>query len=75
MVNISDAECIRLVNEVLAESENFKLHQVDVTNSLTVLSTEGSMFQNENLSALQRTEGKCHTEITDSTDLIRKRIV
>lgn len=45
MVNISDAECIRLVNEVLAESENFKLHQVDVTNSLAVLSTEGSMFQ------------------------------
>ena len=45
MVNISDAECIRLVNEVLSECEDFKLHRVDITNSMAVLSTEGTLFE------------------------------
>lgn len=45
MINISNAEYLRLVSEVFNESKAKMLHQVDVTNSLAVLSTEGSMFQ------------------------------
>lgn len=43
MVNISNAEFLRLVNEVLNESKANMLHQVDVTNGLAELSQNGSL--------------------------------
>ena len=38
MVNISNAEYLRLLNEVFNESKANKLHQVDITNGLAELS-------------------------------------
>lgn len=43
MVNISNAEYIRLINEVLDENSNGKLHEVDVTNGLAELSQKASL--------------------------------
>lgn len=43
MVNISDAEYMRLVKEVMEESNDCKLHQVDITNMMDEISTDGSM--------------------------------
>lgn len=43
MVNISNAEYLRLVNEVFNESKANKLHQVDVTNGLAELSQSGCL--------------------------------
>ena len=38
MVNISNAEYLRLVNELFNESKTNQLHQVDITNGLAELS-------------------------------------
>lgn len=43
MVNISNAEYLRLVNEVLNESKANKLHQVGVTNGFEELSENGCL--------------------------------
>lgn len=43
MVNISDAEYMRLVKEVMDESNDCKLHQVDITNMMAEISTDGSL--------------------------------
>ena len=43
MVNISDAEYMRLIKEVMAESNDCKLHQVDITNMMEEISTDGSL--------------------------------
>lgn len=43
MVNISDAEYMRLIKEVMTESNDRKLHQVDITNMMEEISTDGSL--------------------------------
>ena len=43
MVNISNAEYLRLVNEVFNESKANRLHQVDITNGLAELSQNGCL--------------------------------
>ena len=43
MVNISDAEYMRLIKEVMTESNDSKLHQVDITNMMEEISTDGSL--------------------------------
>lgn len=43
MVDISDAEYMRLIKEVMTESNDRKLHQVDITNMMEEISTDGSL--------------------------------
>ena len=43
MVNISDAEYMRLIKEVMTESNDRKLHQVVITNMMEEISTDGSL--------------------------------
>ena len=43
MVNISDAEYLRLIKEVMVESNGCKLHQVDISDMMSEVSTDGSL--------------------------------
>ena len=43
MVNISDAEYLRLIKEVMDESNGCKLHQVDISDMMSEVSTDGSL--------------------------------
>ena len=43
MVNISDAEYMRLIKEVMDESNGCKLHQVDISDMMSEVSTDGSL--------------------------------
>lgn len=43
VVNITDAEYNRLIGEMIQESTEKKLHQVDVTDNLAELSTEAHL--------------------------------
>ena len=42
-IYISDAEYMRLIKEVMTESNDHKLHQVDITNMMEEISTDGSL--------------------------------
>lgn len=43
IVNLADAEYVRLIEEMIEESRNNTLHKVDINNSLTELSTTASL--------------------------------
>jgi len=43
IVNISDAEYMRLIKEVMDESNGCKLHQVDISDMMSEVSTDGSL--------------------------------
>ena len=45
MADIADAEYDRLLEEMIVESKNHSLHQVDIGNSLAELSTSASLSQ------------------------------